>query len=345
MMKRVMTYMPWLAGLTVFALWQWQWPHLSTAREGMQLFLWNGAYLAERMLLPAGMMQYAAEWLVQFFVNPLYAALILSLTFLLVQWLTARLLSVRLWVLSFVPAVVLCWLWTNLQVPLTLTVAVVLVLTVANVLQPLPRRWYWLLLAVVVFWAVRPAFYTDAYYWQRQQVGSHEEMKYDLLLRQQRWGDMASIFRQSPTADKAVRNAALLAQWHEGQLSEQQLLQELTLSNRTLLGVSSAWLMSEVCMQIGMVSIAQRAAFEAMESVPNGNKSARALRRLVETNIITGQYAVALKYISILEETLFYRRWARQMRPLAEHPGRISQYPGYEKLKEVFDHGKDRFFY
>ena len=98
-------------------------------------------------------------------------------------------------------------------------------------------------------------------------------------------------------------------------------------------------------MQIGMVNIAQRSVFEAMEAIPNYNKSARALRRLVETNIITGQYEVALKYIAILEETTFYRGVARKMKPLAEHPEKIKDFPSYQRLKEIYDKGEDVFFY
>jgi hypothetical protein len=82
-----------------------------------------------------------------------------------------------------------------------------------------------------------------------------------------------------------------------------------------------------------------------MEAIPNYNKSARALRRLVETNIVTGQYEVALKYISILEETMFYRGWARRMKLLAEHPEKINDHPVYHRLKEIYDKGEDMFFY
>jgi len=75
-------------------------------------------------------------------------------------------------------------------------------------------------------------------------------------------------------------------------------------------------MMSDLFFQMGFVNFAQRTMFEAMESMSNYNKSARALCHLTETAIVTGQYEVALKYISILEETLFYKRWAQKMRQL-----------------------------
>lgn len=348
MKKHLKSYLPLAAGVAVLMLWLWPWRHLTAAREGMQLFLWNTDYLWQHLTTVGGTACYIAELLVQFFVNPFYAALILALLFVLVQWLTARLLNDKLWLLSFLPPVLLCWLWTNLQVPLTPTVSVLMALAGLNILLRLSKRTAVVSVVImfpVLYWMAGPSSAGDSYYWHREQVGSHEEMKYDLLLRQQRWSDIAALYAEKPSEQKAIRNAALLAQWQQGLISEEQLLGGLTLSNRTLLGVTSAFIMSEVSLQIGMVSISQRTAFEAMEAIPNGNKSARALRRLVETNILNGQTEVALKYISILEETLFYRSWAREMRHLAEHPESIGRYAHYQKLKDVFDNGKDKFFY
>ena len=94
-----------------------------------------------------------------------------------------------------------------------------------------------------------------------------------------------------------------------------------------------------------MASIASKAERCAIFTIPNYNKSARALQRLAETNLVTGQYEVALKYISILEETTFYRGWARKIKPLAEHPETIKDNPVYYRLKEVYDNGEDMFFY
>jgi hypothetical protein len=73
--------------------------------------------------------------------------------------------------------------------------------------------------------------------------------------------------------------------------------------------------------------------------------SGRELSRLVETNLITGQYEVALKYISLLEHTLFYRSWAKQMRQLATNPELIKRSPKYGSLQEVYQQTVDVFFF
>ena len=103
--------------------------------------------------------------------------------------------------------------------------------------------------------------------------------------------------------------------------------------------------MSDVCMQLGMLQMAGRCAFEAMETIPNYNKSARVLHRLAVINIINGYTEVALKYISLLEETFAYRDIAQRLRPLAEHPETIKIHPIYKQLKEIYDNTDDTFFY
>lgn len=66
----------------------------------------------------------------------------------------------------------------------------------------------------------------------------------------------------------------------------------------------------EIYYHIGFVNTAQRYAFESMECIPNMNKNVRVIKRLAETNIINGEYAVARKYLHLLQRTMFYRDWA-----------------------------------
>ncbi|WP_372652438.1 DUF6057 family protein, partial [Draconibacterium sp.] len=49
---------------------------------------------------------------------------------------------------------------------------------------------------------------------------------------------------------------------------------------------------------------------EAMEALPDYQKSVRSIKRLAETNIINGDYEVAKKYLHILQKTLYYKKWA-----------------------------------
>ena len=337
-------------GVAVFCFWLLWLPYLMVTREGMQLFLWNTDYLMGRLAVPGGFAQYLGEFIVQFFLNPVYGALWYAVLFIAAHLLTWRLC--KAWLLSYIVPCVLWGLACNPNIPMTPIVAVVLTLGLMNLL-PKARKprfvtacvlvpvGYWLLGPAIVLMVIAPitsvVYHLSLivllaicivgsarlvpyplwqvargidYYWEGDMVGTYEEMANDMLMRGQQW-EVMSKYAQPPTLKSAT----------------------------------SAFLMSEIVFSMGMVNVSQRSAFEAMEAIPNYNKSARALRRLVETNIITGQYDVARKYIAILEETTFYRGWARKMTALMDHPEQIRDYPLYDRLKEIYDNGKDQFFY
>ena len=107
---------------------------------------------------------------------------------------------------------------------------------------------------------------------------------------------------------------------------------------------ASAYMMSDIYLLLAQVGMSQRAAFEAMESIDDYDKSARSLMRLTETSMITGRPEVALKYISLLERTLFYRSWAKKMRPLVEHP-ELLKGTAYEQLKQTYEKTDNYLFY
>jgi hypothetical protein len=74
-----------------------------------------------------------------------------------------------------------------------------------------------------------------------------------------------------------------------------------------------AVLMSDIYFSMGQIALSQQMAFEANESV-SVTGSPRMLKRLVQTNLIYGAFPIAEKYIDILEQTWFYREWAREHR-------------------------------
>jgi hypothetical protein len=82
-------------------------------------------------------------------------------------------------------------------------------------------------------------------------------------------------------------------------------------------------LMSDIFFSAGNVAGAQRMAFEKSVTDPNH----RSLKRLVETHLIYGDDLVAEKYISLLEQTLFYRRWAADHRRFLNDSAAVSADP------------------
>ena len=93
-------------------------------------------------------------------------------------------------------------------------------------------------------------------------------------------------------------------------------------------------LTGEIFFHLGLVNTAQRLAFEAMEAIPNYNKSARVVKRLAETNLINGQYKVARKYLQMLEKTVFYRPWAQRTMALLGDEKAINAHPLYGMLRQ-----------
>lgn len=397
-----------LLAVVVFCFWYFLYPHVVVMREIPQLFLWNSDYLMERLVLPGGLAQYLSELIVQFFLNPITGACVYAVLFVVTQWLTVRLLrrsfpvmkEMYLFPLSLIPSLALWRIAMIPYIPLTPTIAILMVLAVMNLLpeRKKPRLVSVCLLIPVLYWLAGPAaillilcclrwipltatlfaacligsawltpypLRTIAtgidYSWKGEKdMGTYEEMECDMLIRMKKWDTILRQFRHP--VSPAVRSATLLATYHSGQVGQQELLQKMivpssiqqyepTVFNMGGLfliinfgSLSSAFMVSDMALLMNLPNISQRAAFEAMEFIPNYNKSGRALKRLTETCIITRQYKLAQKYLSILEQTTFYRDWARQMRPLTEHPELIKNYPFYQKAQEAYTDTDDLFF-
>ena len=174
--------------------------------------------------------------------------------------------------------------------------------------------------------------------------GTQEEQEYDLLLRKGQWAKIVEKNHVQPTESPACRNAVRLASWHMGAISREELALCLQDSHGVLGSETSALMMSDIYMQLGMVSMSRRAAFDAMVAMRSEKPNSRALKRLTEVALITQEYELAKKYIRIGEENEDCRKWARELKPLAEHPENITQIPNYIKLREIYERSQDEFF-
>lgn len=92
---------------------------------------------------------------------------------------------------------------------------------------------------------------------------------------------------------------------------------------------------NEIYYQLGMINTSQRFVFEAMESIPDNQKSANCFKRLAETNLINGQYQVAAKYLRALQHTLFYRAWATKTLTYLHDEKRINAHPEWGRLRQI----------
>lgn len=92
---------------------------------------------------------------------------------------------------------------------------------------------------------------------------------------------------------------------------------------------------AEVFYQLGMVNDAERYTFEAQEAIPNYRKSGRLTRRIAQCEIINGNYAVAAKYLRLLEHSLFYRQWAKSQERFLYNDGAVCADPEYGRLRDI----------
>ena len=166
----------------------------------------------------------------------------------------------------------------------------------------------------------------------------YELIEYDYLVRLKDWqGIIAKAEKQSPDLPMSV-SATNLALAMTNQLGERAF----DFYQRTSEGLlppfernfATTQLTGEIYYHLGLVNTAQRFAFEAMEAIPNYNKSGRVVKRLAETNLINGEYDVARKYLQMLEKTIFYRPWAQRTMALLGHEDQINAHPLYGWLRK-----------
>ena len=84
---------------------------------------------------------------------------------------------------------------------------------------------------------------------------------------------------------------------------------------------------NEIFYHLGLINYSQMFALETIESTPDAKYPVRAFRRVAETFIINGQYDIALKYLTPVSHTLFYRQWAKDCMSYLYNEEKINAHP------------------
>ena len=182
---------------------------------------------------------------------------------------------------------------------------------------------------------------------------SFDEMTYDLidydfLVRTEQWDKIIEKAEKKPATTPLSVSCVNLALSQKGVLADRlfEFYQNggeglfPTFTRDMISPVSTA----EIFFRLGMVNDAERYMFEAQEAIPNYRKSARLTRRIVECEIINGNYKVAAKLLRRLQKTLFYRNWANQMMALLGNEKAINRHPVYGKLRKYREKKQDFLF-
>lgn len=213
----------------------------------------------------------------------------------------------------------------------------------------------WLAAAAVVFVPLFPV--TSANRWMTVSVwilmfcsggvavkmnynqASEVVMSYDFMARFQQWNRIIDKANTTAPRNALSCTALNLALGMKGHLADRMF----EFPQNGLAGLLPAFerdpvsplTTSEAYYQLGMINTAQRYVFEAQEAIMDYQKSSRCFMRLAETNIISGNYEVARKYLQVLSKTLFYRNWAAQRIALLYDEEAIAQHPEYGRLRTL----------
>lgn len=177
---------------------------------------------------------------------------------------------------------------------------------------------------------------------------TYELIDYDFLVRTEQWDKIIEKAEKKPATTPLGVSCVNLALSQKGMLADRlfEFYQNggeglfPTFTRDMISPVSTA----EIFFRLGMVNDAERYMFEAQEAIPNYRKSARLTRRIIECDIINGNYKVAAKLLRRLQETLFYSNWANQTMALLGNEKAINRHPIYGKLRKYREKKQDFLF-
>lgn len=164
-----------------------------------------------------------------------------------------------------------------------------------------------------------------------------EILKYNILTGKRAWNRIVTeATRKAPATygQTASLNLALCKTGHLGghmfdyvQDGPETLLPNENTPHRD--GLATA----EIFYQLGMVNNARRNAFEALNAVPDYQKSAPIFKLLAEIALVNERYELARKYLTALSHTVFYKQWALE---------RLAQFDDYGTMILMDEYAQKR---
>ena len=170
-----------------------------------------------------------------------------------------------------------------------------------------------------------------------QNLWKEEIMMYDYHCKMQNWEKVIENANKKPPALPLSVSCLNLALYKTGQLPD-KMFHYFQNGPEGLLPTFQRDFMipmiaGEAYWHLGFVNTAQRFVFEAQESFPDYQKSVRTIKRMAETNLVNGYYEATSKYLFLLENTLFYRKWAKETRAFLYNEEKIITHPEWGKIK------------
>jgi hypothetical protein len=151
----------------------------------------------------------------------------------------------------------------------------------------------------------------------------------DHNVQQAKWDKVLELTSRSRETNRLILYYTNLALYKTGHLGDR-------LFYYNQIGVPGLWLnreRDEISLFLGgeffynlaNINEAYRWAFDAM--LAKGQSPPRLLKLLVMTSLINGDFKVAEKYLNILDQSMFYRNWAKHYRNYLNDPGLLLKDP------------------
>lgn len=196
----------------------------------------------------------------------------------------------------------------------------------------------YVLLAIATWWGIKVSF----------DEMSYELIDYNFLVRTEQWDKIIEKAEKKPASTPLGVSCVNLALSQKGVLAD-RLFEFYQNGGEGLLPIFTRDMLlpistSEIFYRLGMVNDAERFMFEAQEAISNHRKSARLTRRIVECELINGNYQVAAKLLRRLQKTLFYRHWADETMALLGNEKAINEHPIYGRLRKYRQKKQDFLF-
>ena len=318
-----------LAFLGSFCFFQFAYPYHLMRREQLNLFLFDGDYIAGTYRGTGWLVRFVADFLEQFFHLPVAGPLIVALILTAIGWAVFKICRRFMGMWPSLAVGILFFAWSFLremgnlyQTRYTLVVLGFLTL----VLLALQLRKVWLqATAAAVFlaagaWALGSPYHPDyGKLWNVPKLDYERMIGLDVECVRENWDKVLELSKVDLYMEEAsyCYNLALAM---KGTLGD-KMLDHSQNHHVTLLfpvtserAVFSNTLAGEAWFQVGDMTVAEQSAITSLQASPK-HTGTRFLVRLARVNLAMGEEAAARKYLDILSRTLFCGKWARSMMP------------------------------
>ena len=168
---------------------------------------------------------------------------------------------------------------------------------------------------------------------------THETLAYDWLIRHERYADVITRAEKyqphNPVSACSVNFCLFMNGQLDARLTEFYQCGTEGLVLPSIRDNLSDITSGELLWMMGMPNLTLQYFFDVQESIQNGRKSGRFLSRIAECNIVNGWYDRAEKYLDILSQSLFYRKWALDRKAMIRDESQVAADPVYAYIRSV----------